>query len=132
MVVMKLTKLLSFFMLTAFTFTLSPAAQALLLGQAGDIADGKPYKITATEIASYYKDGKSGSVTFHCYLQGENVNALLYAGKNFVGNLPAFLEVGDNGPYTWYLYDRGDTNGNIKIQLTHGQEAIVQCVQMSA
>lgn len=128
---MKLNKFLVVFFTIVSTLTLSMAARAFLLGQAGDIAAGNPYKITKSDIASYYKEGKSGSVTFRCNLYGENVNALLYAGKNYVGNIPAVLKPGSNGPYTWTLYDRGDTNGNIKVQLTKGNEAIVQCVQIS-
>ncbi len=118
-------------LVTAAVSVLSMASvtQAAILGQAGDIVVGKPYELNATSgIASYYKDGNSGNVTFSCMLTGDNAKALLYPGKNFNGNPIAMLEADTiNGPYEWTLTDQGESSGNIKIQLVQGKTATVQC-----
>lgn len=131
---MKLSK--KFAIVTAVSMlSLAAVAQAATtLGQAGDIAEGKPFFLNKDSgIASYYKDGTSGAVTFTCTLWSDtddNVAATLMGGKNFEFNPGDVLKKGDNGPYTWTLSDQGDTNGNIKIDLIRGEEAIVQCKQV--
>ncbi len=98
--------------------------------QAGDIAAGQKWALS-TEIASYYKDGTSGTVKFTCDLEGSSdVKAILYPGKNFNGSPSAWLGLGMNGPYTWTLKDQGEVNGDIKIKLLRGSNATIQCVQV--
>lgn len=119
----------SFLFAAAFSLVvISSATQARVLFQAGDIADGERHEITKnTGPASYYKIGVQGEVTFKCDLQGEGVKALMYPGKNFTGNFPAWLSPGLNGPYTYKLRALGASNGNIKVQLMTGEKAFIQC-----
>lgn len=101
-----------------------------VLGQAGDIAVGAPYYLSKGHIASYYKEGKEGIVSFHCTLNGDgNLVASLYTGKNFNGNAPRRLVNGYNGPFTWKLRNLGEENGNIKVKLIVGNFATLQCQQ---
>jgi hypothetical protein len=127
---MKIKKFLTFCG-TLFILTGSLAAQASVLGQAGDIAAGASYELNAASgIASYYKNGTSGKIRFDCNLNGTDVKAMLYPGKNFAGNPAAILEAGMNGPYEWNLSDMGDDAGNIKVKLIKGDSAVVQCRQI--
>jgi len=112
-------------------------AQAAPLFQAGSIEEGKTWTINPTTgDASYYADGKSGKVEFHCLLSGQTdadghpPQALLKAGKNFLNhhNIPwDALNQGDNGPFIWTLTDNGENNGNIKIEYIYGSNVTVQC-----
>ena len=128
---MKIKNILISSLFAFSAFSLSSIASANLLGQAGDIAVGQPFVITKSEIASYFKDGKSGKVKFICNLMGDKVKAGFYPGKNFTGNIPGMLKIGQNGPYTWTLHNLGDSTGNIKVKLIEGSSATVQCKQIN-
>lgn len=126
---MKLKKIIS----TCALMLAIPAVgmAAATYSQAGDIAVGAPYFLTKGQMASYYRMGKEGFVTFACSLEGDgHLGATLYAGKNFVGNAPVALRNGYNGPYTWKLRNLGEDNGNIKVKLVVGKSANVQCKEL--
>lgn len=123
---MKLTQVL-FVSAIASTVFFSATAQAFSPRETSDIAEGKSFKVTNGEEVSYYKDGKSGEVNFTCTLSGEHVNAILYPSKNFLANLPAILESGNNGPYKWKLHKVGYDYGKINVRLLRGEEAVIQC-----
>lgn len=125
---MKITKILP---IAIASIALSSPALADLYSQAGDIEVGKPYELTKGDTASYYKEGKSGSVTFNCTMQGDgSPMALVYPGKNFVGNVPHHLNTGDNGPYTWSFKMTKSDVGNIKVKLIKGKHAVIACKQV--
>lgn len=126
---MKRTKILACAIIS--TSLLSFAAYAKPAFQAGDIAEGQTWLLTPNGVASYYKDGTMGYVTFTCDLEGDNAGALLYGAKNFQENAPATLSLGMNGPYTWALKDKGEANGNIKVQYLRGQNVTISCKEIA-
>jgi len=121
-------------MVTGSFFTIASfAKESQVFDQAGDIAEGLPYDFTQHNgsIASYYKMGTSGTVTFTCVLTGYDPQATLYPGKNFSFENPsAVLESGMNGPYKWTLSDQHEDNGNIKVKLVKGKSVVVQCKEV--
>lgn len=116
------------------TFLFAPANYAALVHfQAGDIAMGQAVEIERNGgPASYYKDGKTGNISFVCSLNSQetNVVAMVVPGKNFNPEMPIIIKSGLNGPYEWALRDNGESNGNIKVSLIEGQKATVQCKQV--
>ncbi|MBA3661670.1 MAG: hypothetical protein H0W64_08085 [Gammaproteobacteria bacterium] len=103
-----------------------------LRGQAGDLAQGQQYYIDKDNgIASYFRTGKSGKVSFYCNFSSNGAKALLYPGKNFVGNMTGLLRDGYNGPYTWSLRNLHNEEGNVKVRLLTGSHAVVACKEVN-
>lgn len=107
---------------------LSSIGYAKILGQAGSLEQGTPYFLGDSGLASYYKEGKTGSVSFYCELSGsDGAKALLYGGKNLAGNLSRVLSPGYNGPYHWNFYNLGNKGGNVKVRTIKGKNMTVMC-----
>jgi hypothetical protein len=138
---MKMIKLLPL----AFGLFIATSANANLMFQAGNIEDGTRWSISESSgIASYFADGKSGTVEFVCRLEGDpadkedehhcrggKLKAELVPGKNFnpVENAPVtFLHQGMNGPFRWALTNEGASSGNIKIFYRCGKSVTIQCL----
>lgn len=124
---MKLKSLLTFSLLLLSVPAF--AEQPKLLGvQAGDIAMGKEVQVEQFDMVSYYKPGKSGKITFTCFLGGSGVVSSLWGGKNF-STETTYLRTGINGPYTWMLHDYGYNEGNIRLRIYKGTDVYVRCKQ---